>query len=64
MTDGQFVCEGRRLARSLADRNTPVFFYSDEYVIDVLSPVKVIHGLEGNILFGNSYACHNSRLTR
>ena len=56
VTDGQFVCEGRRLARSLADRHTPVFFYSYEYVIDVLSPVKVIHGVESNILFGNAYA--------
>ena len=55
VTDGQFVCEGRRLARSLADRHTPVFFYSYEYVIDVLSPVKVIHGVESNILFGNAY---------
>jgi carboxylesterase type B len=25
-------------------------------VIDVLSPVKVIHGVESNILFGNAYA--------
>ena len=56
VTDGQFVCEGRRFARSLADRHTPVFFYSYEYVIDALSPVKVIHGVESNILFGNAYA--------
>lgn len=54
--DGQFVCEGRRFARVLADRHIPVFFYSYDYVIDDVFPDKVIHGVESNILFGNAYA--------
>jgi para-nitrobenzyl esterase len=54
--DGQFVCEGRRLARVLADFHTPVYFYSYDYVIDDVFPDRANHGLEGNILFGNNYA--------
>lgn len=53
--DGQFVCEGRRFARSLADLHTPVFFFSYDYVIDDVFPDKAVHGLESNILFGNAY---------
>jgi para-nitrobenzyl esterase len=53
--DGQFVCEGRRFARALTDRHTPVYFYSYEYEIDDVFPDKVIHGVESNILFGNAY---------
>jgi para-nitrobenzyl esterase len=54
--DGQFVCEGRRFARSLSDARTPVFFYSYDYEIDDLFPDRVIHGVESNIIFGNNYA--------
>ena len=53
--DGQFVCEGRRVARALSALNTPVYFYSFDYVIDDVAPGRVIHGTEGNILFGNNY---------
>ena len=54
--DGQFVCEGRRLASALSDFHTPVYYYSYDYVIDDVFPDRAIHGLEGNILFGNNYA--------
>jgi len=54
--DGQFVCEGQRLARSFSDTHTPVYFYSYDYIIDDVFPDRAIHGLEGNILFGNNYA--------
>ena len=54
--DGQFVCEGRRLARAFSNYHTPVFYYSYDYVIDDVFPDRAIHGLEGNILFGNAYA--------
>jgi para-nitrobenzyl esterase len=33
----------------------PVFLYSYEYELDVLSPDHVIHGVESNIIFGNNY---------
>jgi carboxylesterase type B len=55
LSDGQFVCEGRRFARSLSDARTPLFFYSYEYEIDDLFPNRVIHGVESNIIFGNNY---------
>jgi para-nitrobenzyl esterase len=53
--DGQYVCEARRLARSIARAHVPVYEYSYEYVIDELSAGHVIHGVESNILFGNNY---------
>lgn len=53
--DGQFVCETDRLARIVSDAHVPAFVYSYEHVIDALSVGHVIHGVEGNILFGNPY---------
>jgi para-nitrobenzyl esterase len=55
VTDVQFVCEGRRLARLIERTKTPVFVYSYEYEIDDLSADHVIHGVESNIVFGNNY---------
>jgi para-nitrobenzyl esterase len=53
--DGQFVCETSRLARAVSDSHVPAFAYSYDHVIDDLSVGHVIHGVEGNILFGNPY---------
>ena len=53
--DGQFVCEARRLARSIAETRTPTFVYSYEHEIDDVFPDRVIHGVESNIIFGNDY---------
>lgn len=53
--DGQFTCEARRLARLAQGTGKPVFLYSYEYEIDDLSVDHVIHGVESNIIFGNSY---------
>jgi para-nitrobenzyl esterase len=53
--DAQFVCESRRLARAIERTRTPTFLYSYEYVIDALWPGHVVHGLESNILFSNTY---------
>jgi para-nitrobenzyl esterase len=53
--DVQFICEARRLARAIESTNTPTYLYSYEYVINDLSPDFVLHGVEGNILFGNNY---------
>ena len=54
--DVQFVCEARRVARAIDRTGTPVYVYSYEYIIDQLSPDFVLHGVEGNILFGNNYS--------
>jgi para-nitrobenzyl esterase len=53
--DGQFLCECRRFARLLSSVRVPAYLYSYEYVIDDLAPDRVIHGVEGNILFRNNY---------
>ena len=53
--DGQFVCGTARLARAVSDAHVPAFVYAYEHVIDDLSVGHVIHGVEGNILFGNNY---------
>jgi para-nitrobenzyl esterase len=53
--DGQFVCEGRRLARALTNVHSSVYVYSYDYVIDDVFSGRAIHGLESNILFGNNY---------
>jgi para-nitrobenzyl esterase len=53
--DAQFVCETRRLSRLLERTGTPVYLYSYEYEIAVLSADHVIHGVESNIIFGNNY---------
>jgi para-nitrobenzyl esterase len=53
--DVQFRCEARRIARAIESTNTPTYLYSYEYVINDLSPDYVLHGVEGNILFGNNY---------
>ena len=53
--DGMFVCEGQRLASLISERHEAVYVYQYEHVINTLSVGHVIHGVEGNILFGNNY---------
>ena len=53
--DVQFICEARRLARSIERTGTLTFLYSYEYEIDTLSLNHVVHGVEGNMLFRNNY---------
>ena len=53
--DVQFVCEARRLARTIERTGTPTFLYSYEHEIDNLALDRVIHSVESNILFGNNY---------
>jgi para-nitrobenzyl esterase len=55
VTDAQFVCESRRLARYLSDAHVPAYVFSYDYVIPDLSADRVFHGVESNILFGNNY---------
>lgn len=55
VTDAQFVCENRRLARYLSDAHVPAYLFSYDYVIPDLSADRVVHGVESNIVFGNNY---------
>jgi para-nitrobenzyl esterase len=55
VTDAQFVCESRRLARYLSDEHVDAYLFSYDYVIADLSPDRVVHGVESNIIFGNNY---------
>lgn len=57
--DGNFICEGQRLARMFSHARNPVFVFSYEHEIDDLFPDRVIHGVESNILFGNNYGPPN-----
>ena len=53
--DAEYVCETRRVARLAERTGMPVFVYSFDYEIDPVAPDRVIHGLEVNVLFGNSF---------
>lgn len=53
--DVQFICEARRVARAIEASGMRMYLYSYEYIINDLSPDLVLHGVEGNILFGNNY---------
>jgi para-nitrobenzyl esterase len=53
--DAEYVCEANRVARLIERTKTPVFLYSFEYEVDPVVPDRVVHGLEVNFVFGNSY---------
>src|SRR4029077_18584913 len=53
--DVEYVCETRRVARSIARTRAPVFLYSFEYEVDPLVPDLVVHGMEVNFVFGNNF---------
>jgi para-nitrobenzyl esterase len=53
--DVQFACEARRLARAIERTGAPAYLYSYEHEINAQAVGHVIHGVEGNILFGNNY---------
>ena len=53
--DAEYVCEARRMARSIERTKTPVYLYLFGYEVDAVVPDKVAHGLEVSILFGNNY---------
>ena len=56
--DVEMVCEARRVARSIERTGTPVYLYSFEREVDAVVPDLVIHGLDRNFVFGNSYPNH------
>ena len=53
--DAEYVCEANRVARLIERTKTPVFLYSFEYEVDPVVPDRVVHGLEVNFVFGNSF---------
>jgi para-nitrobenzyl esterase len=56
IADGGLRGRGRHEQHGTGRREkVPVFLYSYEYELDVLSLDHVIHGVESNIVFGNNY---------
>lgn len=53
--DVEFACETRRVARALHHEGAPVYFYSFEHTVDVLTAGRASHSLELNFLFGNNF---------
>jgi para-nitrobenzyl esterase len=53
--DAEYVCEANRVARLIERAKTPVFLYSFEYEVDPVVVDRVVHGLDVNLVFGNSY---------
>ena len=53
--DVEMVCEARRVARLVERTGTPVYLYSFEREADAVVPDLVIHGLDRNFVFGNSF---------
>jgi para-nitrobenzyl esterase len=55
VSDVEYICETRRIARAVERTGTPVFVYSFEYPVPPAAGIRVIHGLESNLLFGNNF---------
>jgi para-nitrobenzyl esterase len=53
--DVEYVCEARRTARSIERTKTSVFLYSFEREVLPVALDHVVHGLEVNFVFGNSF---------
>jgi len=54
--DAEFACEARRVARFMSQARVDVYFYSFEHIVDAVTPGRVIHGMETNLVFGNNFA--------
>lgn len=54
VTDAEYACGAKRLARLIERTNTPVYLYQLHYVVDAVAPGRVPHGLDINFLFGTS----------
>ena len=54
--DVEYICEARRVARMIERSGMPVFLYLFGHEVDPVSPDRVVHGLELNFVFGNSYS--------
>jgi len=54
--DVEYICEARRVARMIERSGMPVFLYLFGHEVDPVSPDRVVHGLEVNFVFGNSYS--------
>ena len=60
--DAEYVCEARRVARFVRQAGVAVYFYSFEYKVEDVAPGRVIHGLESNLLFGNSFGAPSNHV--
>ena len=58
----EFVCEATRVAELIARTQTPVYLYSFEYVVDGLASNHVIHGVDTNFVFGNSFTAPDNHI--
>ena len=54
--DAEFACEARRVARFMSQARVDVYLYSFEHIVDAVTPGRVIHGMETNLVFGNNFA--------
>ena len=53
--DAEYVCEARRTARAIERTKTPVYLYSFEHEVDPVVLDRVVHGMDVNFVFGNSF---------
>jgi para-nitrobenzyl esterase len=53
--DAEFTCEASRLARLVERTGTSVYLFSFEYEVDAIALDRVVHGLETNFVFGNTF---------
>jgi para-nitrobenzyl esterase len=60
--DAEYVCETRRVVRSVERTGTPVFQYSFEYEVAPVAGARAIHGLEVNLLFGNNFGAPSNHM--
>lgn len=54
-TDAEFVCEARRIARAVHREGAVVWVYSLDHSVDPVNPGRAFHGLDRNLVFGNTF---------
>jgi para-nitrobenzyl esterase len=54
VTDAEYACGAKRLARLVERTNTPVYLYSFDYAINAVVPDRAVHGLDVHFVFGTT----------
>jgi carboxylesterase type B len=62
VTDVEYACEVRRIARVMHYDGAPVYSYLFEYVVDAVTPGRAFHGLESNLVFGNNFGAPSNHV--